>query len=481
MEKLIASDKKFQKAWLFAKLKHQGQKRLTGEDYVCHPLETAKILNSWGLDKDSIVAGLLHDTLEDTETTFEELQKQFGAEVANIVEGVTKVSHIRLKGSQEIEFVENLRKMFLSMAADLRVVLVKLADRLHNMRTLYALPSDKQKKIAKETLEVYAPLAERLGMGEVKSELEDLAFRYAYPKEYKKLVRSAKPHYAKAGKHIRTMRLEMGKALESQSVVAEIQAREKHLFSLWNKLKRIDIEGDFSRINDIVAMRVIVKGVKECYLSLGLIHNTYKPVPSIGISDFIAQPKPNGYRSIHTKVFGPENRIVEIQIRSKKMHEEAEYGMAAHWSYSEDKNSGEVSSEDLEKGLPKPSDKLNWVRQLVAWQEELNDSQEYLEAVKFDALNHRNFIYSPKGDVYDLPEKATPVDFAYRVHTQLGNYIQSAKVDGKMVPLDYQLQSGQIVEIIKSKNPRMPNRDWLASVKTTVAKREIKKAVQTVG
>lgn len=478
MEELVNFDKNIKKAWEFAKQKHKGQKRLTGEDYVYHPLETARILMNWGLDKSSILAGLLHDTLEDTNTSLEELTSEFGSEVAGIVEGVTKVGHIRLKGSQEAEFVENLRKMFLAMAADLRVVLVKLADRLHNMRTLYALPPAKQKKIARETLEVYAPLAERLGMGEVKSELEDIAFSYVYPKEYKNLLQVAKPHYTKAGKHIKQMKSSVSQILKTEEIEAEIQARKKHLYSLWNKLKRPDIQGDFSKINDIVAMRVIVKTVKECYLALGLIHNTYKPVPSIGVSDFIAQPKPNGYRSIHTKVFGPGGRIVEIQIRTRKMHREAEQGMAAHWAYSEAKSGDKNKSEILQQGVKTSEEKLNWVRQLVAWQEEMTDSKEYLEAVKFDALNHRNFIYSPKGDVYDLPEKATPVDFAYRVHTQLGNYIQAAKVDGKMVPLDYELQSGQVVEIIKSKYPRKPNRDWLSSVKTTIAKREIKKATR---
>lgn len=479
MEEIVASDKNLSKAWAFAKLKHKGQKRLTGEDYVYHALETARILMEWGLDKSSIVAGLLHDTLEDTDTSLEELNTKFGGEVAHIVEGVTKVGHIRLKGSQEAEFVENLRKMFLAMAADLRVVLVKLADRLHNMRTLHVLPLEKQKKIAKETLEVYAPLAERLGMGEVKSELEDLGFSYAYPDDYKELLQIAKPHYAKTGKHIREMQTSVTRILKAEEIEAEIQARKKHLYSLWNKLKRPDIQGDFSKINDIVAMRIIVGTVKECYLALGLIHNTYKPVPSIGISDFIAQPKPNGYRSIHTKVFGPGQRIVEIQIRTRKMHKEAEQGMAAHWAYSEAKSGDQNKTKILQKGVKMSEEKLNWVSQLVTWQEELTDSKEYLEAVKFDALNHRNFIYSPKGDVYDLPERATPVDFAYRVHSQLGNYIQAAKVDGKMVPLDYELQSGQVVEIVKSKNPRKPNRDWLSSVKTMVAKREIKKAVRS--
>ena len=475
--------KKIIKAWEFANMAHTGQKRRSGEAYVTHPLEVAKTLCKWRLDTTTIVAGLLHDTIEDGGAKREDIISEFGQEVALLVDGVTKVSNLRLKNKvlslndkdkQEV-FVENLRKMLLVMAKDLRVVLVKLADRIHNMETLSALPVDKQRENAKETLEVYAPLAERLGIGKIKGYLEDLSFKYLYPKEYEDLVKKSQAYYKTAEACIEKMRKNILKKMSQEGVKAIVHGRKKHLYSLWKKLQRTEIGGEFENIHDIIALRVLVETVPQCYVALGVVHGTYKPVPRIGVSDFIAQPKPSGYKSIHTKVFGSDGKIVEVQIRTFQMHEEAEFGVAAHWAYSEAKTQNKIKQDALEKSGISVGEKLSWVKQLVDWQKQIKDSKEYLNAVKFDALEHRNFVFSPKGDVFDLPVGATPIDFAYAVHTNLGNFIQGAKVDGKIVPLSYKLQSGQVVEIIKAKNPKKPTRDWLEFVVTILAKREIKK------
>jgi GTP pyrophosphokinase len=469
-----ADTKKVYKAWEFTLLAHGNQKRFSGDPYASHGLETAQILANWKLDTDSIIAGLLHDTIEDGGAKESDLVSEFGSDVAKLVKGVTKVSNIKLRGSEEEEFIENLRKMFFAMAKDLRVVIVKLADRLHNMRTLKYVPKGKQKRIAKETLEVYAPLAERLGMGELKANLEGLAFPFIYPGEYKKVKKDSKTHYRKAKEYIKKMKRAILKECSLEKIKPQIDGREKCLFSLWMKLKRPEIEWDFSKIHDIVALRIVVDTIPQCYTVLGLVHGLYKPVPQIGISDFIAQPKPNGYQSIHTKVFGFGKKVVEVQIRTRKMHEQAEFGVAAHWVYSQAKKKG-VKDEFLEKGgVSAGGPKLRWIRQLANWQKEIKDSKEFIKAVKFDALGHRNFIFSPKGDVYDLPVGATPVDFAFAVHTDLGNYIKSAKVNGKIVPLSYELKSGDVCEIVKTKNSKKPNKDWLEFVTTTVARRKIK-------
>lgn len=470
------------KAWRFSKLSHTGQKRLSGEPYVMHELETAKILASWNLDTTTILAGLLHDVVEDGAAKIDDLEKNFGKDVANLVDGVTKVSYLKLRGSKEEEFVENLRKMFLAMAKDLRVILVKLADRLHNMRTLKALPQEKQLRIARETLDVFAPLAERLGMGVVKAQLDDLAFPYVYPDEYEKVLGLSTIHYKKAEDHIKKVKRTLLKSLADENIYAKIDGRKKHLFSLWKKLQRQDIDWDFSKAHDIVALRILLEDTQQCYTTLGIVHKHYKPVPYLGISDFIAQPKPNGYRSIHTKIFGPGGRIIEVQIRTYAMHQEAEYGVAAHWHLSMLKAKRGISSRDVEEGRLNVVDqnKFHWVRQLVDWQKEISDSKRFLEAVKFDALKERIFVFSPKGDVFDLPVASTPVDFAYAVHTNLGEYIKGARVDSKIVPLDFKLRSGQVVEIIKSKNPKSPNSNWLEFVITNLAKREINKHLRKV-
>lgn len=462
------------KAFEFAKLAHTGETRLSGDPFIVHPLAVALILADWKLDLASVVAGLVHDTVDLGAARREDIAGEFGEEVAELVDGVTNITHLRLRGSRDEVFIENLRKMLLVVARDLRVVLIKLADRLHNLETLWALPKEKQLANSEETFEIYAPLAERLEMGEVKGQLEDLAFPYLYPREFKELVAESKSFYKDAELRMKTLKRKILLRLTKAGLKATVNARKKHLYSFWKKLKRSEIGGDFEKVYDIVALRILVETVSDCYSALGVVHREFKPVPSIPISDFIAQPKPNGYQSIHTRVFGPKGKIVEVQIRTYKMHDQAEYGVAAHWAYSESKTRG-LADEKLEKGVFAPGEKLSWMRQLLGWQKETLDSKEFLSAVKFDAFAQRNYVFSPKGDVFDLPQGATPVDFAYSVHTKLGNQIAGAKVDGRMVPLDHKLKSGQVVEIIKSKYPKGPNKDWLGFVVTTLARRQIMK------
>lgn len=464
------------KAYQFADNAHYGQKRASGEPFVSHVLATARLLAQWKMDTYSIAAGLLHDTVEDGAATKEDIQKEFGETITLLVDGVTTIGELHLRGSTEEEFVENLRKMFLAMAKDLRVVVIKMADRLHNMRTLQYLPAEKQKRIARETMEVYAPLAERLEMGETKGELEDLAFPYLYPKDYQWLVAYSTPVYKEAEEHIRQAKKKLLRALAEEKIPAEIHGRKKHLYSLYRKLLRPKINRDISHpsIYDIVALRIIVDTVTNCYGALGVVHKTYKPVPKAGLSDYIALPKPNGYRSIHTRVFGPEGRIIEVQIRTQQMHEEAEYGVAAHWHYGLLKSQG-VSDAKLEAGVFAPEERLTWVRQLANWQKETADNQEFMQSLRFDALSHRIYVFTPKGDVKDLPTGSTPIDFAYAVHSDLGNRAIGAKVNGKIVPFDYRLRSGDVCEIMLSKEPHKPNPDWLEFVVTNLAKREINK------
>lgn len=461
--------KLYKKALEFATLAHHGQLRKSGEPFINHPRIVSETLISWGLDDEAVVAGLLHDTIEDGGATRDDIVKEFGENIANIVDGVTKITNIHLKGSTEEQFVENLRKMILVAASDLRVVLVKLADRLHNMQTLQFLSVESQKENAIETLEIYAPLAERMGIGKIKGELEDLSFKFAYPDEYQKLLSEIGDRYDLANEYMKKFKSDL-----EMIVTGKINIRRKHLYSLWRKLQRPEIDGDFEKIYDLVACRIITNTIPECYLALGAIHGKWHPVPYLGISDFIANPKPNGYRSIHTKVFGPDGKIVEVQIRTEEMHEQAEMGVSAHWQYAQAKSQG-ASDEKLQKGTVQVDNKLGWVKQLVSWQKEIADSSEYLQAVKFDGLGHRNLVFTPIGDVYDLPRGATPVDFAYAVHTDLGSQAVGAKVNGKMVALDHKLQNGDVVEILLDRNRKKPNLDWLKFVVTTAAKREISK------
>lgn len=466
------------KAWNFANLAHTSQNRLSGDEYITHPTQVAKTLALWNLDTDTIVAGLLHDTVEDGGATREDLVKEFGERIARIVDGVTKITDIRLRGSVQAEFIENLRKMILVMAKDLRVILVKLADRLHNMQTLQFLPPESRLVNARETLEIYAPLAERLGMGEIKGQLEDLAFPYVYPAEYQALVSRAKPLFAQSEAYIQKFRRELLSLLSPQIPDVVVNTRHKHLYSLFRKLARPENSNDIANIYDLAAARVLVDTIPQCYQALGIIHGRFHTVPYLGVRDFIANPKANGYQSLHTNVFGPGGRIVELQIRTHAMHQDAEMGVAAHWHYSEVKSKG-VSGNKLEQGVFTPVNKLSWVKQLAAWQKELTSNEEYLSALKFDALQHRNLVFSPKGDVYDLPKGATPVDYAYAVHSDLGHQTAGAKVNGKLVGLDYQLKNGDVVELVVDRKRTSPSSDWLEFAVTTTARRHIQRSLKT--
>lgn len=461
------------KAYLVAEKAHQGQKRLSGDPVISHCLAVANFLADWKLDSVSIAAGLLHDAVEDTTITVRAIEKRLGKDVSRLVNGLTRVGKIKLRGSDSEGFIENLRKMFLAMSQDLRVVIIKLADRYHNMLTLEYLPSEKRRGISQETLEVYAPLAERLGMGKVKGQLEDLSFPYVYPKEYQWLNAYSAPYYRKAEKRIKKIKRQILTGLAQEGLRVKVSGRTKYLYSLWRKLLRPEIEKDINRVHDLMALRILTKEVSDCYTALGVVHKLYQPVPYLGVRDFIAQPKPNGYQSIHTNVFLGDKQIIEIQIRTEVMHREAEYGVAAHWYYSKKKATAKISSVDLDKGEFSPDKKLAWVRQLAAWQKEIVDSKDFINSVRFDALHHRIFVFSPKGDAFDLPEGATPVDFAYAIHTDLGSHAAGAKVNGKMVALSYQLKNGEVVEILIDKNKKKPSGDWLDFVVTRLAKRKI--------
>jgi GTP pyrophosphokinase len=466
---------KVRSAWNFCIQAHAGQKRKTGEDMAFHPLMVCKTLASWELDSTTLIAGLLHDVLEDTDTSEKDLTALFGNEVVRLVTGVTKVTGVHFSGNTNERIVENLRKMILVMAKDLRVVLVKLADRLHNMQTLYALSKDKQIENAKETLEIYAPLADRMQMGRVKAELEDLAFPYVYPSEYRDLMAKGKKMLSQATSAIKSIRTVLEDEFTDKGLPVTIDIRRKHLYSLWRKLQRPEIAGDLGKVYDLVAARVITESEADCYKAMGIVHGLYRPYPRLGVSDYIARPKPNGYRSIHTKVYGPNGRVFEIQIRSKQMHEDAEHGLSAHWNYSHAKAHGE-SDARLEAGkVSVKAHRFDWVIELANWQKDIRDSKEFLKAVKFDAFRERIFVYSPKGDAFDLPAGATPIDFAYAVHTDLGKFVKQAKVNDKIVPFYQVLQSGDVVEIIKTKEPKLPNADWLDFVLTTRARSEIAK------
>ncbi len=467
------------RAYEFAITAHQGQKRLSGAPVTTHILAVAKIIVDWKLDSASIVAALLHDVVEDTSIKVEDIKGVFGEEIAELVDGLTRVSRVRLRGSNNSQFIENLRKMFLAMSRDLRVVFIKLADRYHNMLTLEYLPPEKQFGIAEETLEVYAPLAERLGMGQVKGGLEDLAFLYCYPAEYEWLIEYSDSYYNKAEERIKKLKRTILKELAKEGVRAKVDGRAKHLYSLWRKLLRPENEKNMDNIHDLMALRITTSSINECYLALGLVHKLWRPVPHLGVRDWIAQPKPNGYRSVHTNVFLGDGQIIEIQIRTEEMHEQAEYGAAAHWYFSEIKSKTRTDSSKIDQiSFFSPKEKMAWVQQLAAWQDEIIDSSDFIASVKFDALEHRIFVFSPKGDAFDLPDGATPIDFAYAVHTKMGYQTGGAKVNGRMVGLDYQLKNGEIVEIILDRNRKGPASSWLDFAKTRLAKKKIKTALK---
>lgn len=464
------------RAFRFASEKHAGQKRLSGEEYISHPFEVATILADLDLDVDTIAAALLHDLVEDTDVTKEEIEHEFGQKIAELVDGVTKLgtidfSNLPSDDIQEAKFksmIEDLRKFFLAMAKDIRVVIIKLADRLHNMRTLDALSVANQKRISRETLEIFAPLADRLGMGSIKAELEDLAFKYANPTEYRRVAELIEVGAKERKHYLGKIKKFIQNELESEKINAEIDGRVKHLYSIYKKLQKVD--GDMSKIYDIMAVRIIVDSVEDCYKVLGIVHQHFKPL-IYRIKDYISVPKPNGYQSLHTTVFGLDGNITEIQIRTKEMHEEAEYGVAAHWHYAATKEKSAYKG----KSSFASGEKLSWVNQIMDWQKNIA-TEEMAESLNVDFFAGRIFVSTPKGDIFDLPEGATPVDFAYEVHTQVGHRCRGAKVNGKITNLDYKLANRDVVDIILApKNDKSgPPRGWLDFVVTAKAKQNIR-------
>lgn len=451
-------------AYDYAANAHQNQVRMSGDPYIVHPLATAQKLAELNLDIPTVIAGLLHDVPEETEVTIEQIEKNFGKEIANLIDGITKLGKIKYRGIER--YAENLRKMFVAMSDDIRVIFIKFADRIHNLKTLAALPPVKQQRIATESLEIYAPIADRLGMGLIKGELEDLAFPYVHPQAYNWLLKIIPREYRTREKYLERVKKNVEQELRDNNIpmeIASIHGRTKHLYSLYKKLLRSDINQDISKIYDLVALRIIVPSIGDCYSTLGIIHKLYKPFPG-RIKDYIAQPKPNGYQSLHTTVFADHGQIVEFQIRTVKMHEEAEFGIAAHWHYKEQK--GNINKKNT-----------NWIKELVKWQREIRDSEQFINSIKLDAFQNRIFVFTPKGDVIDLPEKSTAIDFAYHVHSWVGDKCIGAKVNDQMVSLDSELKSGDIVEIITDKNRKGPSEDWLESAKTSMAKSKIKSAI----
>ena len=474
----LIDQKRFAMVLKYVARKHSGQVRQTGDPFILHPLAVASTLAEWGLDQASVEAALLHELPENTDVSLTEIDTLFGREISRLVDGVIRVGQVKLRGSRNDEFLENMRKMFVAMAQDIRVVLIRLADRQHNVSTLDAVPLSKQKRIALETLEIYAPLADRLGMGVLKGELEDHSFPYVYPEEFAWVTDIAKPHFKYSEENIKQIINRVRQQLVRHGVTARTEYRLKRKYSLYQKLMRPDINRDITQIHDLMAVRIITQDTPSCYSALGTIHQYWKPVPYLGISDFIAQPKPNGYQSIHTKVFDHHGNIVEVQIRSEEMHLQAEFGAAAHFAYAHAKQHGALD-ESLEKGTAfKITQKMSWVNQLAIWQQQVIGIKESLSDFKLDALSHHIYVFSPKGDVYDLPENSTPVDYAFSVHSDLGFYLHSAKINGKMASIDSKLKSGDLVEIIKSKTAKSPNKNWLRFVKTHKAKTEIKKALE---
>ncbi len=451
-------------AFDFALDAHKGQNRVSGEPYIMHPLATSQKLAEMRLDMTTVIAGLLHDVPEDTEHTLEEIEKNFGHDVAKLVAGITKLGQLKYRGMER--YAENLRKMFVAMSDDIRVILIKFADRLHNLKTLGALPPEKQYRIARETLEIYAPIADRLSIGKIKGELEDLAFKYVYPEDFKWINKIIPGEYRAKERYLEKIKDEVRKKLAQSNIeINEIslQGRTKHLYSLYKKLLRPEINRDISRVYDLIALRLIVPNIADCYGSLGILHGMYRPMPG-RIKDYIANPKPNGYQSLHTTIFTDDGEVVEFQIRTKEMHELAEYGIAAHWNYKE--TGGKINAKNLK-----------WLNELVEWQKQIKDNDQFLQTIKFDIFQNRIFVFTPHGDVIELPEGATPIDFAYHVHSSLGDKCVGAKVNDQLVNLGYQLKSGDIVEIITDKNRKTPNPDWLDMAKTSMAKSKIRAGI----
>lgn len=449
-------------AFDFANKAHKGQKRLNNDDYITHPLSTALILADMKLSDNIIIAGLLHDVPEDTEYTIKDIEDVFGKDVANLVAGITKLGKIKYRGIER--YLENLRKMFLAMAADIRVVLIKCADRIHNLETLEYLPKEKQERIAKESLEIFAQIAQRLGIAHLQNQIEMKAFPFAYPREYKWVKSLISPNYQQTKqRQLAKIINRLPSILKNHNIeYVKVYGRTKELYSLYKKLLR---KGrDINKVYDFIALRIIVKNIEDCYKLLGLIHQNWQPV--VGrIKDYIAQPKPNGYQSLHTTIFDDEKNILEIQIRTEEMHETAEYGIAAHWLYKAER--GQIDEADIA-----------WLKELTKWQKNFAKDEKYLEQLKLDVFQSRIFVFTPKGDVVELPEDSTPIDFAYHVHTRIGDSCNKALVNTKLVPLSTKLKNGDMVEIITNPHKKIPKAEWLNFVKTRTARNRIRAKVR---
>ena len=450
---------------MYACVHHADQRRKSGEDFIIHPVGVAKICAGMRLDTETLCAALLHDTVEDTSASLEEVSEAFGEEISSLVDGVTKLTGLTFQSRDEAQ-AENYRKMMVAMATDIRVILIKLADRLHNMRTIEALPKQKQIEKARETIDIYAPIAHRLGIHAIKWELEDLSFQALHPRKYREIKGLVAQQRAERERYVNQAGDYLSKELDELGIEVEISGRAKHFYSIYSKMTKKGRE--FNEIYDLTAMRVIVESVKDCYGAVGVIHSLWKPLPG-RFKDFIAMPKANMYQSLHTTVIGPEGRPLEIQIRTREMHDLAEFGIAAHWMYKE------IAGAD---GRPRPAQdpegKLKWLRSLLDWQQDEADPREFMETLRVDLFEDEVFVFTPKGEVKSLAAGSTPLDFAYEIHTDVGHRCVGSKVNGKIVPLSYQLRSGDIVEVLTSKRERGPSRDWLALVKTTRARNKIK-------
>lgn len=451
-----------EKAYKFAAKAHKGQKRASGQSYIVHPTQVAGTLAKLGLDPDTVAAGFLHDTVEYTAATNDDIKREFGKDVAFIVDGVTKLKKYHYKSHQEF-LAENHRKMLIAMAKDLRVIMVKLADRLHNMHTLQHLRPDKQRRIASETMDIYAPLADRLGIGSIKWELEDMSFHYLNPEAYYRIVNLMDAKRSQREKYIDDAIKSLKKTLDGLGIKYDIYGRPKHIYSIYKKM--VNKHKDFDQIYDLLAVRVIVKTVRDCYAVLGAVHTKWKPMPG-RFKDYIAVPKVNGYQSLHTTIIGPGGRPLEIQIRTEQMHAVAEYGVAAHWAYKRGNFNGVKQTSSNEK--------LDMVREILELKDETKDAGEFMKSVKSDIFSDRVYVFTPKGEVYELPKGSVTLDFAYAIHTQVGNHAVGAKVNNKLVPLDYKLKNGDVVEIMTQANAT-PSRDWVDSVKTSRARNKIRR------
>jgi len=461
-----------QDAFVFACEHHAAQRRKSGEDFIVHPVGVARICASMRLDTETLCAALLHDTVEDTSASIEEVRERFGEEISGVVDGVTKLTGITFQSRDEAQ-ANNYRKMMVAMATDVRVILIKLADRLHNMRTIDAMPKQKQIEKARETLDIYAPLAHRLGIHAIKWELEDLAFATLHPRKYQEIKGLVSQQRDDRERYVSEAGEYLARELSEVGIEAQIAGRAKHFYSIYSKMTKKGRE--FNEIYDLTAMRVIVDSVKDCYGTVGVIHSLWKPLPG-RFKDFIAMPKFNMYQSLHTTIIGPEGRPLEIQIRTQEMHEMAEFGVAAHWLYKQPASSEAGQLADPRSGWPGPGEdaKLTWLRSMLDWQQELSDPREFMETLRTDLFEEEVYVFTPKGEVKSLASGATPLDFAYEVHTEIGHRCVGARVNGKIVPLHYELRSGDIVEILTAKRERGPSRDWLAMVKTTRARNKIK-------